>query len=533
VPDDEHIAPGESERHRITGWAAIVASGTLLSRCLGLGRDVVLAAKFPRAATDAFWIAFTIPNVLRQLLAEGATQNAVLPVLAKTRAQDGEKAARELFRALRGFSLLVLAAVTVAGVVGAPWLVDLFAAGFRDQPGQRDRAITLTRCLFPYIFFMGTGALGVAALNEHRRFVVTAYAPGLLNLAFIAAAILLPGWLMLHGYEGILAMAIGALVGGVCQVVAQWPSLNRIGYLSLPSLAFGHPGVRDALRRMGPVLFGIGIYYIDVVIARRFLSELGVGALSYFSWALRLCDFPQGIFVMALQAATLPSLSLLFAQKDQAELTRTFAFGMQLTLFVGIGTSALFVALAHPLVVLAFQRGQFDSLAAQETARALMAQGIGIWTVAATRQLLSVFFATGDTRTPVIVSAADLMVFIALAVWLKPVLGHVGISLAVSGSSAAQMLLLWLLLPRRMDLQLKPILSSALRTAFAALLAAGAGFWVSEHAGNRFSENIPSRLLPGVAGALTFTLVFFAAAWLLRSPELSILKGAFGRKRQR
>ncbi|HMR79566.1 MAG TPA: lipid II flippase MurJ, partial [Polyangiaceae bacterium] len=162
---------GDAERRAITGRAGIVAAGTLASRLLGLGRDQALAALFSRAATDAFFVAFTIPNVLRQLLAEGAVQNAVLPVLSQTKERDGDAAARSLFASLRCLSLLILVVVSVLGVWLAPSLVDLFAHGYRSQPGQFERTVTLTRWVFPYIFFMGTAALGVAALNVHKRFV--------------------------------------------------------------------------------------------------------------------------------------------------------------------------------------------------------------------------------------------------------------------------------------------------------------------------------------------------------------------------
>jgi putative peptidoglycan lipid II flippase len=509
----------------------VVAAGTLVSRLLGLGRDQVLAAIFSRAATDAFFVAFTIPNVLRQLLAEGAVQNAVLPVLSKTREQQGGAAAKEFFRAARGLSLVVLAIVSLLGVLFAPALVDLFASGFRDHPGQYERTVELTRWVFPYIFFMGSAALGVAALNVHKRFVVTAFAPGLLNVAFIACAFALPAWLAATGRDPILAMAAGALIGGGLQLVAQWPSLKKIGYLALPRLDLRHPGVREALRRMGPVLIGIGVYYIDVVIARRLLSELEIGAQSYFGWALRLCDFPQGIFVMALQSATLPSLALLVARGEHEEVERTFAFGMRLALFVGLAASALFVVLAEPLVIAIFQRGEFDRAAAHETARALAAQGLGIWMVAAVRQLVAVYYALGDTRTPVIVAAIDLGVFVALALGLRGPLGHVGISLAVTGASAVQMTLLWLLLGRRLSsLRLGEVGRSALKTALAAGAAAGGALWAARRLESMFGDGPIERMLPGVLAAAIFGAIFLGAAWLLKSEELATIGAALRRR---
>jgi putative peptidoglycan lipid II flippase len=514
--------PRSSEQRQITKRAGVVAAGTLLSRLLGLVRDQTIAAVFPRAVTDAFFVAFTIPNVLRQLLAEGAVQSAVLPVLSKTREQEGEAEAKRFFRATRGLSLSVLLATSVLGVLLAPQLVELFAAGYAELPGQTARTVTLTRWVFPYIFFMGTAALGVAALNTHQRFVATSFAPGLLNVAFIVCSLTLPGWLMASGWDGAMALAIAVLVGGVLQVVAQWPSLRTIGYFERPSFELSHPGVREALGRMLPVMFGMGVYYIDVVLARRFLSQEGLGAQSYYGWALRLCDFPQGIFVMALQTAALPSLAKLVARGELDEVSRTYAFGMRLTLFVSVAATALFVGLSEPLVVLLFQRGEFDAESAHETARALVAQGAGIWLVACVRQLTSTYYALGDTRTPVIVASIDLCVFIALCLGLRGTFGHVGIGMAVTGSSLVQALLLWLWLGKKLpSLRLREIALSGGRT----LLAAGAAVVLGRLAAGAISGR-PGALgaaLPGLVGALVFISAFFVLALGLRSDELLLV----------
>jgi len=529
-----NVVSAASEQRKITGRAGVVALGTLLSRVLGLGRDQAIAALFPRPVTDAFFVAFLIPNVLRQLLAEGAVQNAVLPVLAKIRENEGDDAARRFFRAARGLSLSVLLLVSVLGVVFAPSLVTLFADGYKEYPGQYERTVTLTRWVFPYIFFMGTAALGVAALNTYQRFVATSFAPALLNVSFIALGLGLPAFLGAHGYDPALALAVAVLGGGVMQMVAQWPSLKKIGFFEAPTLELAHPGVREALRRMGPALLGMGVYYVDVVLARRFLSELGPGSQSYFAWALRLCDFPQGIFIMALQTAALPSLSRLAARGDQEELARTFAFGMRLTLFVAITATALLVGLAEPLVVLLFQRGEFDAESVSGTARALVAQGLGIWLVAAVRQLVSVYYAIGDTRTPVAVAAADLTVFVVLALLLRGPLGHVGVGLAVTGSSAAQMLLLWWRLGSKLPaLHTREILGSAARTLVSALAAAAVGATVAGALRPRGGASALARATPGFVGSLAFCVVFCAVAYAIRSPELRSLVSAVGRRRAR
>jgi putative peptidoglycan lipid II flippase len=274
------------------------------------------------------------------------------------------------------------------------------------------------------------------------------------------------------------------------------------------------------------------VYYVDVVLARRFLSELGVGAQSYFGWALRLCDFPQGIFVMALQSATLPSLALLVARGDHAEVKKTFVYGMRLSLFVALAASVLFVALAEPVVALIFQRGHFDAESTRETAKALAAQGLGIWMVAGVRQLVAVYYALGDTRTPVIVAAVDLAVFVTLALSLRGPLGHVGVSLAVTGASGAQMIMLWIGLRFRLgDTGLFEIARSALKTLLAAAAAAAAGMGAAWALAAPPGAGASRVVLPGLAAVSAYGVVFLIAAWVVRSEELRGLVEAVARRR--
>jgi putative peptidoglycan lipid II flippase len=512
---------GDEERKKLAGRAGIVGAGTLVSRILGLVRDQTLAAMFTRAETDAFWVAFTLPNALRSLLGEGAAASAVVPVLAKVRAEEGDDAARRFFAAMRGVSLVALVVATILGIAGAPWLVELFASGMHARPGAFERTVLLTRWVFPYILFMGTAALGMAALNSYGRFAAAAFAPGLLNVAFVAACLLLPQWFVAQGQDRILALAVGVLVGGVLQVVAQWPSLSRIGFASRPTFHLRDKRVLDALGRMVPMMAGIGIYSIDLMLSRRFLSELPEGSQSYFSWAMRLCDFPQGIFVLALQAATLPSLAKLVAAGELEEVSKTYAYGMRLCLFVALPATALFVGLARPLVVTLLQRGAFDGAASTETAHALVAQGFGVWTVAAVRQLVPVFYALGDTRTPVIISAIDLVAFIVTALILRTTFGHTGISIAVTLSSAVQMLLLFIGLGRRLpSLRMGEIGVSAARTLLASVIAGGAGYLTADAASGLEQGGALRRAFPGVAGAAVFGVVFFVVAYLAKSDEL-------------
>ena len=523
-------AEGKSEREKLVGRAGIVGAGTLASRVLGFGRDMAIAALFTRGQTDAFAVALTIPNTLRQLLAEGAVSSAVVPVLSERLAKGGDEAGRAFFARARGVSLLALVVVSVLGVLFAGPLTELFAPGFHATPGQFERTSTLTQLMFPYIFFMGTAALGMAALNAKRKFAVAAFAPALFNVALIGAAFALRDPLTARGIDPSVALAIGVLLGGVLQVIAQFPALRDIGYAGRPIFDLRDPHVREMFRRILPMTFGLGIYYVDLTLSRRFLSELGEGAQSYFFWASRLCDFPQGIFVMALSTAALPSLATFAAKGDKEELANTWAHGMRLSLFVAVPCSAALIALSEPVVVLLFQRGHFDALAAQQTARALAWQGGAIFTVSAVRQLVPAFHSLGDTRTPVIVSALDLIAFVALALWLRGPYGHVGVSMAVAGSSAVQMVLLFVGLKMRLGtIRGRELFSSTARITFASLVAAAAA-WGAARILSGMGSGPVERALPGLAGVVVFGALYFAVVWGLGSRELVELSGPIRRR---
>ena len=523
---------GSKEREKIVGRAGIVGAGTLLSRILGFGRDAVIAALFTRRETDAFWVALTIPNALRQLLAEGAVSSAVVPVLSERLAKGGDEVARPFFARARGVSIAALLVVTILGIVLARELTWLFASGYSG--GEKFELTTsLTRVMFPYILFMGTAALGMAALNAKRRFAVAAFAPALFSVGIVGAAFLLREPLAGRGIDPAMTLAIGVLAGGVMQVVAQIPALRRIGYASLPRFDFRDPHVREMLKRILPMTFGLGVYYVDLVLSRRFLSELGEGAQSWFSWASRLCDLPQGIFVMAISSATLPSLATFAAKNETDELVTTWAHGMRLAMFVAIPCSVALVVLGEPLVVLLFERGHFDAESSHQTARALAWQGGAIFTVAATRQLVPAFHALGDTRTPVVVSAIDLVAFIVLALALRGPLGHVGISVAVAGSSAVQMLLLLVGLRRRLgSLRGREIAASGVRVLAASAIA-GAASGALAHLLTGAVPGSIGRALPGLASAVLFGVLFLSSAWGLGARELAEVAAPIRRRLRR
>jgi putative peptidoglycan lipid II flippase len=511
--------PPERERERIVGRAGVVGVGTLFSRLLGFARDAVIAALFPLRDTDVFWAALAIPTAFRGLFAEGAVSSAVVPVLSERLATGGDEAARAFFARARGISLIALLVTTVLGIVFAPALTSLFAGGYSDSD-KLTLTTTMTRVMFPYLFFLGTAALGLAALNAKGRFAVAAFAPALFNVGIVAAAFGLRGVFAAHGIEPSLSIAIGATVGGALQVVAQLPALRKLGYLSRPILDLSDPHVRAMLRRIGPMAFGLGVYYIQIALSRRFLSEMGDGRMSYFNWGARLCDLPQGIFVMAISSATLPSLATFAAKGELDELVTTWSHGMRLALFVAVPCSVAFIAIGEPIVALVFERGHFSSEASHETARALAWQGGAIFSGAAARQLVPAFYALGDTRTPVIVSVASLVAFVVLSYLLSAPLGHVGISIGVAGSSVVQTTLLAFAFRRRMGrLNGGEIARSAGKVVIASAVAA----IVSAVVATFLVRTLPGRLgrsLPGVVAIIAFGVLFVVSAKVLRAREL-------------
>ncbi len=526
---------GEAERRNLLGRALVVGGGTFASRLLGLFRDMALAAVFPRAVVDAFVVAFTIPNALRQLLGEGAVSSAVVPVLTERLTRDGPHSAQMFFAKVRAVSLLALLVATALGMVFATPLTEVFASGFHEVPGKFERTVMLTRYLFPYLFFMGTAAIGMAALHANKQFFVASFAPALLNVAFLVAAFVFEPIARHAGYDIAWALIAGALLGGLLQMLAQLPALRRLGYLRRPVLDLRDPHIRTMLLRIVPVTFGIGVYYIDLVLSRGFLSSLGEGAQSYFYFAMRLCDFPQGIFVMALSTAALPSLAGLAARGEHEELGKTYVYGLRLALFVALPVSLLFVVLAEPLTITLFQRGAFSPEDARQTARALAVQGLGMVTVAVVRQSVPLYHALGDTKTPVLVSALDLAAFVGLALGLRHGFGHVAISMAVTGSSAVQMVLLLVGLGRRARQDLTPlarvlllreILASASKT-LAASLVASVGAYGMVTLIDRAGGSVPLAFLLGSAA---FGGLFLVFAWGARSSELEVLlRGALRR----
>jgi putative peptidoglycan lipid II flippase len=511
----------EDGAHRgetIARRAGIIVAGTLSSRVLGAVRDAVMAALFPKEATDAFIVAFTIPNALRVLLGEGAASGAFVPVLTEVRETEGEERARQFFAHLTGTMLVVLAIVALLGIATAPWLTMLYASGYEAE--RLELTVDLTRLVFPYIFFMGLAALAAGALNAYQRFAVPAFAPALLNVALIAAAFGLVPIVGRWGLPAIGALAIGALVGGGLQLAAQLPALRRAGLWAWPRPTLSDPYVKKAFRLLGPLLAGLGVYQLNVALSRQLASHLPAGDQSYLYYGQRIVEIPQGMFALAIATAALPTLSRMHARGDNDAIKRVFTEGLSLNLFVALPSSVALVVLAEPVIAVFFGRGEFGSVEIEQTAASLAYQAAGVWAIASVRTSVPMFYAMNDTRTPVLCSGVNLLAFAALALGLMVPLGHVGIAIALSGASIAQLAALLGLLRRRIGpFGLGHVARSSARTALASLPMAAAAYGVSL-AGDWPAGGTLMNTTILLAAILAGVLAFFVTAKLLRIEEL-------------
>ena len=384
--------------------ASTVSLLTLASRITGLGRELLIAASFGASAyTDAFNVAFRIPNLLRRLFAEGAFSQAFVPILAATRASEGDEVTRRLIDAVGTVLFWALLLTCVVGTAAAPLLVWAMASGLE----QFDAAVLMTRVMFPYIGFMSLVALAAGVLHTWKRFAVPAVTPVLLNIAVMLAAWLLAPWLQRHGIEPILALAVGVMVGGVLQLAVQWPALRAIG--SWPRIGMSwsalkaslhHPGVARILRQMGPALLGVSVAQLSLLINTQIASHVGVGAVSWLTYADRLMEFPTALLGVALGVVLLPQLSAAQASGDAQTYSNHLDWGLRLVLLLALPSAVALLVFPQALVSVLYHYGQFNAHDVQQTVWALRGYGVGLLGLIAVKVLAPGFYAKQDIRTP-------------------------------------------------------------------------------------------------------------------------------------
>jgi putative peptidoglycan lipid II flippase len=527
-------APDDSAQTRVVRSAGAFGTATLASRALGMVRDMVIAAVFSAWATDAFFVAFTIPNVLRRLLGEGSLNAAVVPVYTEVGVRGSDRESVRFVRVMLGAWLLVLLLVCAAGVALAPWLVRIYAWGFADDPRKLELTVILTRVMFPYILFMGLVALSTGVLNVHGRFFVPAFSPFFWNLAMIASALLASGPLAARGVPPVMSIAAGVVLGGLLQVLWQLPALARVGRLVRPVLSPGDPELRKVARLMLPMTLGYGIYQVDVLLSRLFASFLPEGSVSYLYYGMRVVDLPQAVFLLAIGTAVLPELSRAAAEHRPEDLRRSYGRALGLSLFVALPATVGIVVLARPIVSVLFLRGRFDLAMLEQTSLALMCMAPGIVGTAGVRVTMPAFFAQADTRTPTVIGAVNLAVYVAACLALMGPLQHLGLALALSIAPLTQFGQLAVALRRRVGpLGLRSVGRAVARSSAGCAVMGGA-VWLLARPGRwddpgRIALNAVLLLGCVAAGAALYA----AVTYLLGAPELEEIAAALRRRASR
>jgi putative peptidoglycan lipid II flippase len=411
---------------------ATVSAMTLLSRVLGFVRDFVIARSFGAGlATDAFFVAFRLPNLLRRLFAEGAFSQAFVPILAEYKNQRGADEAKRLVDHVATILMLALVVVTALGMALTPLLIYLTAPGFSADADKFALTVELTRITFPYILFMSLVALAAGVLNTWSRFALPAFTPVLLNLSFIGMALFAAPYFD----PPVLALAWAVVLGGLLQLGIQLPALARIGMLPRFAFSLKDPGVNRLLKLMLPAVLGVSVAQISLIINTIFASFLPHGSISWLYYADRLMEFPAGLLGAALGTILLPSLSKFHADAQPQEFSALLDWGLRLTLLLTLPAALALAMLAVPLLATLFQHGAFTSADVLQTRNALVAYSIGLTGLILVKVLAPGFYARQNVRTPVNIALITLaltqLMNLAFIGWLR----HAGLALSIGLAS--------------------------------------------------------------------------------------------------
>ncbi|SNS27185.1 murein biosynthesis integral membrane protein MurJ [Pseudomonas segetis] len=407
---------------------AAVSSLTMLSRVLGFVRDTIIARTFGAGvASDAFVVAFKLPNLLRRIFAEGAFSQAFVPILAEYKTQQGDEATRTFIAFVSGLLTLVLAFVTLLGVLAAPWIVWISAPGFADEPDRFALTTDLLRVTFPYILLISLSSLAGAVLNTWNRFSVPAFVPTLLNLSMIVFALFLTPYFD----PPIMALGWAVLVGGVLQLLYQLPHLKKVGMLVLPRLNLKDRGVWRVLKQMGPAIFGVSVSQISLIINTIFASFLVAGSVSWMYYADRLMELPSGVLGVALGTILLPALSKTYASANREDYSRLLDWGLRLCFVLVLPSAVALAVLAEPLTVSLFQYGKFSATDALMTQQALIAYAVGLLGIILVKILAPGFYAQQNIKTPVKIAIFTLFSTQLMNLAFIGPLAHVGLALSI------------------------------------------------------------------------------------------------------
>ncbi len=514
------------KRAGLLGHLLTFQSWTLASRVLGLVRDIVIGVVFGASGTtDAFLVAFKVPNFMRRLFAEGAFAQAFVPVLSQWRETSSPAEVRRLIAHVTGTLALVLVALTALGVAGAEYVAHVFAPGWpAAKPEQFALAVDLLRWTFPYLLLISLTACAGAVLNTWGSFGPPAFAPVLLNLSLIAAAL----WIAPHLDPPILALAMAVVVAGALQLAAQLPFLAHHGVLVAPRPDPRHPGVGRILRLMGPTLFSVSVQQINLLVDTILASFLVSGSISWLYWSDRLVEFPLGLFGVALGTVILPRLSGEHGRGDPAAFARTLDWSLRLTLLIVMPATVGLMTLSVPMMATLFQYGAFTGTDVLAASLSLMSYALGLAGFVLVRILTPGFFARQDTRSPVrcaaIAMVANMVLSTALVAWLVGTgTGHIGLAGATALAACINAALLYRGLRRHGHYTPEPGWPRLVNRALVATLAMAVVLYMPAlRVDVWLAAGVALRALMLTASVLAGALVYGVVLWLggLRPREL-------------
>ena len=465
---------------RLARSAGLISLATMASRLLGVVRETVVAAIFGAGTQmDAFNVAFRVPNLLRDLFAEGAMTAAFIPTFTRTMAQQGREAAWRLGNLVINTLLIATGGFVVIGIVLAGPITNAIAAGFAEVPGKLELTADLTRVMLPFLTTVAVAVAAMGMLNSLNRFFIPSLSPAMFNIVTIICAIGLVPIMPRFGMPGITALAIATLLGGVAQIGVQWPLLRKEGFRYQPIVDFKDPALREVLRLMIPGTLGLAAVQINIVVNTYLASGQPEGAVSWLQYAFRLMYLPIGLFGVSVATAAVPEIARHSASDDLPSIRRTVSSAVRMILMLNLPATIGLIVLAEPVVTLIFERGRFLPSDTAATAAALMFYAPGLIGYSAVKIASPTFYSLGDSRTPVIVSVLSVAVNLALNLALVRVLGFKGLALGTAIAALFNaIVLLWLLRRRLGGLDERRIAIAFLKIG-AASLAMAVAAWLA------------------------------------------------------
>jgi len=527
----EKSAASESVKRKLIKAVSVMSLFTIISRFLGLAREMVRAHYLGTGiASDAYTIAFMLPNLFRRLVGEGAMVVATVPIIVDLK-EEGIAAVNRVASALFTLLTFIVTAFCIVFVLSSEFLVEhVFARGFADNPEKLALTVELTRYMFFYLVFISLAAMSQAILNGFRIFGPSSFTPILLNISIISCALFFADSFESPAH----AFALGVLIGGVFQFLFQLPYLYKLGLRLKPSFEWALPEVKKVLRLMAPGAIGAGVYQLNILVSEMIATYLEDGGVASLQFSSRLTEFSLGVFVIALSTAILPTLSQQFRDGDNDGLKHTLGFAVRLVAFITIPATFGLILIRYPLITLLFRSGEFDAQSVNLTAYAFVFHISGLFFIGLGRVLLPGFYSMKNMVTPVKVAAVSMLVNIVCCLAFFYPLAQGGIALANSLAALVQAsMLLWILSRKVGGIEVRPLILPLLKILVASLLMIAAGYFFADTIG-LFDTHSRLAILPLLAAVITFCAVlYFILARLMRQQEVMELLAAIKRRRAR